>query len=100
MSKFTALDLQPYFNAGREAAGWHPVLADQLAKLPAGPQTFWGVPFRLGPVDGPSWLVLQPGGAHGPVTVPLTQASPGSDAAEAGGEPGKARQLPGHRSLL
>jgi hypothetical protein len=36
VSKFTPLDLQSFFNAGREAAGWHPALAAQLAKLPAG----------------------------------------------------------------
>ena len=89
MSKFTPLDLQSFFNAGREAAGWHPALAAQLTKLPAGRQTFWGVPFLLGPVEGPSWLVLQPGAAGGLVTVPLTQASPGPESASAGGEPGK-----------
>jgi len=89
VSKFTPLDLQSFFNAGREAAGWHPALAAQLAKLPAGRQTFWGVPFLLGPVEGPSWLVLQPGAAGGLVTVPLTQASPGPESASAGGEQGK-----------
>jgi hypothetical protein len=44
------------------------------------------VPFLLGPVEGPSWLVLQPGAAGGLVTVPLTQASPGPEPASAGGE--------------
>ncbi len=89
MSKFTPLDLGSIFNAGREATGWHPALADQLAKLPAGRQTFWGVPFLLGPVAGPSWLVLEPGREDGRATVPLTQPPTGPGPAGAGGEPEK-----------
>ncbi len=72
MAKFTVLDLASYFNAGRSAAGWHPALADGLVHLPAGDQTFWGIPFALGPATENGWLLLDspPAPAAG-VSIPL-----------------------------
>jgi hypothetical protein len=61
MSKFTSLDLTPHFNAGRDAEGWHPGIGENLKTLPGGFQTFWGIPFDLGPTDGICWLVLDHG---------------------------------------
>ena len=49
MSKFTVLDLKSYFNAGRDPEGWHPAIGEEVGALPAGPQTFWGIPFELDP---------------------------------------------------
>lgn len=68
MVAFTSLDLQSHFNAGRDPAGWHPAIAAALGDLPAGPQSFWGVPFLLGPATGSCWLIPQ---ADTPSTVPL-----------------------------
>ncbi len=67
MANFMPLDLSAHFNASRDPAGWHPAVAADLGKLPAGAQRFWGVPFHLGPAEGPSWLMPQQGQA---VTVP------------------------------
>jgi hypothetical protein len=58
MSKFTPLNLNPYFNASREPDGWHSQIADHLKALPAGLQTFWGIPFDLAPAEGNCWLML------------------------------------------
>lgn len=58
MSKFTVLDLKPYFNAGRGPEGWHPAIGEQFGALPAGPQTFWGIPFELDPGEANCWLVM------------------------------------------
>ncbi len=68
MAKFTSLNLSAHFNASCAneplrpggAAPWHPDIVEALATLPAGQQTFWGIPFALG-ADGESgkrWLVL------------------------------------------
>jgi hypothetical protein len=59
VTKFTSLDLIPYFNANRDPAGWHPQLAQLLPTLPCGPKTFWGVPFELGPSESNCWLILE-----------------------------------------
>lgn len=69
MSKFTPLSLTPFFNAGRGPDGWHPSIADHLKALPVGLQTFWGIPFDLGPAEGNCWLVLDHD--HGGATIPL-----------------------------
>jgi hypothetical protein len=61
MSMFTTLNLNPYFNAGREPGGWHPDIGGKLKGLPDGHQTFWGVPFDLGSGEGNCWLVLKQG---------------------------------------
>lgn len=58
MSKFTALNLKPDFNATRSPDGWHPQIGEALKALPDGHQTFWGVPFELGPAEGNCWVVL------------------------------------------
>ena len=62
MAKFTTMDLSAYFAAGGTAgaAAWHPDSGEALKTLPAGQQTFWGIPFALGAAeeDGGRWLVL------------------------------------------
>ncbi len=63
MSKFSTLNLKSYFNAGRDPGGWHPEIGEGLKALPAGQQTFWGIPFDLGPVEGNCWLTLEHTGA-------------------------------------
>jgi hypothetical protein len=73
MSKFTCMNLQPYFNADRGPEGWHPGLAHEgggLTTLPDGLQTFWGIPFDLGRVDGLCWLVLDR--TDDTATIPLS----------------------------
>jgi len=59
MVKFTPLDLSAHFNAGEKAA-WHPAIVELLKTLPAGQQTFWGVPFALGAREehAQRWLLL------------------------------------------
>jgi len=59
MAKFTPLDLSAHWNAGTSAP-WHPDIVEPLKTLPAGPQTFWGVPFALGAQgeQAPRWLLL------------------------------------------
>ncbi len=56
MSSFFPVDLSSVFNLSRDPARWHPTLAGELGKLPAGPQAFWGVPFMLGPAENNGWL--------------------------------------------
>lgn len=73
MSKFTSLDLKPYFNAGRDPGDWHPEIGGRLKALPAGQQTFWGIPFDLGPTEGKCWLVLDRGSEA--VTLRLSGAA-------------------------
>jgi hypothetical protein len=63
MSKFTTLNLTSYFDAGRDPNGWHSEIGGELKALPAGRQTFWGIPFDLGPAEGNCWLVLEHTGA-------------------------------------
>ncbi len=65
MHKFTTLDLSAYFNADRGnepiagRAPWHPELHAFMGQLPGGEQTFWGVPFALGPAEGGKcWILL------------------------------------------
>ncbi len=70
MSKFTPLDLKPYFNAGRDPTGWHPQAALHLKGLPTGPNEFWGIPFNLGPAESNCWLVLDRTSKS--VTIPLS----------------------------
>jgi len=70
MSKFTTLNLKTHFNAGRDPDGWHPEIGGELSALPAGRQTFWGIPFDLGPAGGNCWLVLEHNGTG--VTIPLS----------------------------
>ena len=65
MSSFLPLDLASSFNATRDPAAWHPTLSAELRKLPAGPQTFWGVPFYLGSAEGKGWLAVGRGDRAG-----------------------------------
>jgi hypothetical protein len=61
MAKFTTIDLSAHFAASATggAAAWHPDIGEALKTLPAGQQTFWGIPFALGVAeDGERWLVL------------------------------------------
>ena len=67
MAQFTLLDLSQHLNASRSneplrpgsPAPWHPELVEALQSLPGRGQTFWGIPFALGPDEGKSWLVLE-----------------------------------------
>ena len=69
--KFTPVDLSHLCCLTPEGAAppWHPDLAARLAGLPAGAQTFWGIPFLLQPEGGPRWLEL----ASQAVTVALPE---------------------------
>ncbi|MGQ9632390.1 MAG: CehA/McbA family metallohydrolase [bacterium] len=81
MDKFRTVDLSGLFNANRsneplQPGGpppWHPEMAKALQELPGGQQSFWGVPFDLGPGEGGGkcWVVLGPGLCKD-VTVPLS----------------------------
>ncbi len=67
--KFSTVDLSGLFDLSLEglAPPWHPGVAENLASMPAGQQSFWGVPFALAPAEGPRWMAL----SQRPVTVPL-----------------------------
>src|SRR4029077_9265809 len=66
--KFTPIDLGRYFNASsvdfgpREKAKWlrGPSAKDGLVRVPAGDQTFRGIPFKLGPEDihSKAWAIF------------------------------------------
>ncbi len=71
MSKFTPLDLNSYFNVGRDPSGWHPEIGAGLRTMPAGRQTFWGIPFDLGSAEGNGWLLLEQSGKGS--TIPLSE---------------------------
>jgi hypothetical protein len=58
MSNFIPLDLTSLFNASRDSSSWHPMLTTELAALPTGRQTFWGIPFQLGPAQGNGWIEI------------------------------------------
>lgn len=73
MSRFTPLDLHPYWNASRAPDGWHPAIAPHLATLPAGDRSFWGIPFCLAPASQgnvSSWLLLEQPGRDVTVNLP------------------------------
>ena len=81
MKKFTAVDLQSFLNAGRDARPlnsalgrpWQPRLATFLTDLPGGPTQFRGIPFDLQPwsAGGNAWMLLQ----EEPVTVPIDDSA-------------------------
>ena len=62
MAKFTSIDLSAHVarSGAGEADAWHPGILEALETLPAGRQTFWGIPFALGAAEenGERWLVL------------------------------------------
>ncbi len=70
-SRLTPLSLTRYFNSPaslpirrrQSETAWHPALAQVLPHLPRGEQTYWGLPFRLGPAepDQPGLVVLTQG---------------------------------------
>ena len=80
MEKFLTLDLSDHFNVTRdnEPPGpgllppWHSDIVPAIQSLPAGSQTFWGVPFELGPADSstPCWLLL--GWDQKPLSIPIS----------------------------
>jgi len=67
-SKFTSLDLSPFFNCSSADLGPHPKarelggesVRDGLIRTPGGEQCFRGIPFRLGPenLQDKRWLML------------------------------------------
>jgi len=61
MSKFTTFNLKPFCNGDRSPEGWHPEVGGELKSLPAGRQTFWGVPFDMGADQDNCWVVLDRG---------------------------------------
>lgn len=75
MPRFLTVALDRFLNLAPEgmAAGagplppWPREYEAGLGALPAGQQSFWGIPFALAPERGPRWLEL----AHEPVTIPL-----------------------------
>ncbi|MHB1131625.1 MAG: CehA/McbA family metallohydrolase [Chloroflexota bacterium] len=81
MVKCQPVDLTAYFNAGaaneplRPGARqpWQPAAALVLDELPAGRQTYWGLPFDLAdPLEGgPRWLVVGAEGGPRAAAVPL-----------------------------
>ncbi len=70
MSKFTTVNLRAYFNAERDPGGWHPEIGREFSTLPYGLQSFWGIPFDLGPVEGNCWLVLEHSSDSSTVDLP------------------------------
>ncbi|MCC7352344.1 MAG: CehA/McbA family metallohydrolase [Anaerolineae bacterium] len=80
MDKFTPFNLSAFFNASRDnaplmpggAPPWQPEVAEALATMPGDAQTFWGIPFLLGPAEGgtPCWAIL--GASASPLTIPLS----------------------------
>lgn len=86
MDKFSTLDLSAHFNVTRDneppepglPPPWLPEIAPAIQSLPGGTQTFWGVPFELGPAESntPCWLLLgweQSGRfANRPYSIPLS----------------------------
>ncbi|MFQ6134011.1 MAG: hypothetical protein ACE5R4_18350, partial [Armatimonadota bacterium] len=57
-TRFRTVSLSRYFNSparlpgrGKQAPAWHPSIKDLSQHLPRGRQTFWGIPFSLGPKD-------------------------------------------------
>jgi hypothetical protein len=81
-SRRAPLPLTRYFNAPaalstRRARGqiaWHPQLAQLLPHLPRGEQSYWGLPFRLGPDDleKPGVILLASGRPEVRVSVKQT----------------------------
>lgn len=52
MSTFKPIDLSGHFNAAPKpgkTSPWHPSMADRYQVIPRGDQSFWGIPFHLGP---------------------------------------------------
>jgi hypothetical protein len=77
MNKFSPLDMSSYYNIDRNntlvngQAPWNPLLTPLFTQLPGGGQTFWGIPFTLGPQEGGnSWLFL--GRDTQATTLPVT----------------------------
>ena len=70
--KFITLNLRPHLNADRTSAGWHPEVGTKLRTLPSGRRAYWGVPFDLGPSEGPCWILLD--GAGSSLEVGLDEA--------------------------
>jgi len=77
--KFKPINLRGGFNSPArlrakprgKAPAWNAEIERQLAKLPRGNQTYWGIPFRLGPKDlARKGLVIVAGGRP-PVEVPV-----------------------------
>ena len=55
-AKFSEISLERCFNAAADLTkqkgrgrAWHPELKKRIRDLPRGKQTFWGIPFKLGP---------------------------------------------------
>jgi len=54
----STLDLTRWRQLARNAGPWHPIIEERLGTLPTGVQTFWGLPFDLGPDERHTWVVL------------------------------------------
>lgn len=69
MPKFATVNLHPFFNTDRNPGHWLPQIREYIPRLPAGQQTFWGIPFDLGTVDDECWFNV--GFSHPSQEVPL-----------------------------
>jgi hypothetical protein len=58
VNEFTPIDLTGSLNSTRDAKQWHEEIGNDLKTMPFGKQTFWGIPFFLGPLEGRSWLCV------------------------------------------
>lgn len=74
MTKFTPINLERHLNTDRSPHRWHRDVGQYLSQLPAGQQTFWGIPFDLGPLQGNSWLVLD--NTHPNAIIPINGTAP------------------------
>ena len=94
--KFSTVDLTGLYNQGVEGLGapWHTDLIAQLGNLPAGAQTFWGIPFALAEAGGPRWLEL----AQGTVTLPLREPTGTATQSATGDADERGRARSGPRS--
>jgi len=78
-SKFRTVNLSRVFNASarlrtratKRLPAWSRAVADVLEHMPRGSQTYWGIPFRLGPKDLSRPGVVELAPARGDVEVPL-----------------------------
>ncbi len=74
MTKFQTVDLRDAYNAdGKASELWEDSTARAIQTLPAGHQTFWGIPFDLGENEesGPALVSAGADGSTGKVTIGL-----------------------------
>jgi len=78
-AEFRPVALTRFFNsparlsskARGKALGWNAQIEERIANLPRGQQTFWGIPFRLGPKNLAQKGLIVLGGGRSEAEVPL-----------------------------